>query len=148
MKIAQSCPTLCDPMDYIVHGILQARILEYSPGGRGSSQSKSPALQVDSLLAEPSGKPKNTGAGSLSLLQQIFSTQELNQGLLHCRQILYQLSYQGSTMQRGLWKLQADEDGIKSGHHLIIMSQSHYRPPGNFRLGFRDSKNHKGAKSS
>ena len=27
VKVAQSCPTLCDPMDYIVHGILQARIL-------------------------------------------------------------------------------------------------------------------------
>ena len=34
--------------------------------------------------------------GSLSLLQQIFLTQELNWGLLYCRQILYQLSYQGS----------------------------------------------------
>ena len=33
--------------------------------------------------------------GSLSLLQQIFPTQESNQCLLHCRQILYQLSYQG-----------------------------------------------------
>ena len=28
VKLAQSCPTLCDPMDYTVHGILQARILE------------------------------------------------------------------------------------------------------------------------
>ena len=36
------------------------------------------------------------GAGSLSLLQQIFLTQEWNWGLLHCRQILYQLSHQGS----------------------------------------------------
>ena len=34
--------------------------------------------------------------GSLSLLQWIFLTQELNQGLLHCRQIIYQLSSQGS----------------------------------------------------
>ena len=34
--------------------------------------------------------------GSLSLLQGIFPTQESNQGLLHCRWILYQLSYQGS----------------------------------------------------
>ena len=34
--------------------------------------------------------------GSLSLLQQIFLTQESNWGLLHCRWILYQLSYQGS----------------------------------------------------
>ena len=39
------------------------------------------------------GKPKNIGVGSLSLLQRIFLTQELNWGLLHCRQILYQLSY-------------------------------------------------------
>ena len=52
-----------------------------------------PSLQADSLPAEPQGKPKNTGVGSLSLLQQIFLTQELDWGLLHCRQILYQLSY-------------------------------------------------------
>ena len=37
---------------------------------------------------------QNTGVGNLSLLQGIFPTQELNWGLLHCRQILYQLSYQ------------------------------------------------------
>ena len=57
---------------------------------------RSSALQADSLPAEPQGKPKNTGVGSLCLLQQIFPTQESNQGLLHCRRILYQLSYQGS----------------------------------------------------
>ena len=55
-----------------------------------------PALQADSLPAEPQGKPKNTGVGSLSLLQGIFLTQESNRGLLHCSWILYQLSYQGS----------------------------------------------------
>ena len=55
---------------------------------------RSPALQADSLPAEPQGKPKNTGVGSLSLLQGIFPTQELNQYLLHFRQIPYQLSYQ------------------------------------------------------
>ena len=54
------------------------------------------ALQADSLPAEPQGKSKNTGVGTLSLLQQIFLTLESNQGLLHCRRILYQLSYQGS----------------------------------------------------
>ena len=39
MKVAQSCPTLCDPMDYTVHGILQARILKWVafPSSRGSS---------------------------------------------------------------------------------------------------------------
>ena len=57
---------------------------------------RSPAVQADSFLSEPPGKPKNTGVGSLSFLGEIFPTQELNQGLLHCRQILYQLSYLGS----------------------------------------------------
>jgi len=57
---------------------------------------RSPTLQVDSLPAESPGKPKNTGVGSLSLLQWIFLTQELNWGLLHCRQIIYQQSYQGN----------------------------------------------------
>ena len=40
MNVTQSCLTLCDPMDCIVHGILQARILEWvaSPFSRGSSQ--------------------------------------------------------------------------------------------------------------
>ena len=51
------------------------------------------SLQVDSLPTEPPVKPKNTEVCSLSFLQGIFLTQELNQGLLHCRQILYQLSY-------------------------------------------------------
>ena len=38
MKVTQSCPTLCDPMDYTVHGILQARILEWVafPFSRGT----------------------------------------------------------------------------------------------------------------
>ena len=57
---------------------------------------RSPALQVDSLPAEPPEKPKNTGIGSLSLLQGILPIQESNWGLLHCRWIPYQLSYQGS----------------------------------------------------
>ena len=57
---------------------------------------RSPACQADSLPAEPPGKPKHTGVGSLSLLQQIFATQESNWGLTHCRWTLYQLSYQGS----------------------------------------------------
>ena len=60
------------------------------PASRGS------ALQVDSLMSEPPGKPTNTGVGRLCLLQGILPTLESNQGLLHCRQILYQLSYQGS----------------------------------------------------
>ena len=98
VKVTQSCPTLWDPMDYTVHGILQARILEWVafPFSRGSSlprdRTRSPTLQVDSLPVELQGKPKNTGVGSLSLLQEIFPTKELNRGPLHCRRILYQLS--------------------------------------------------------
>ena len=46
---------------------------------------RSPTVQTDSLPAEPEGKPKNTGVGSLSLLQGNFPTQELNQGFLHFR---------------------------------------------------------------
>ena len=65
-------------MDYTVHGILQARILQWvaTPFSRGSSQPRSSVLWADSSLAEPQEKPKNTGVGSLSLLQQIFPTQE------------------------------------------------------------------------
>ena len=59
------------------------------------TEPKSPTMQVDSLPTELPGKPKNTGVNSLSLLQGIFPTQELNQGLLHCRWILYLLSYKG-----------------------------------------------------
>ena len=56
----------------------------------------SPSLQVDSLPAEAQGKPRNIGVSNLFLLQWIFWIQETNQGLLHCRRILYQLSSQGS----------------------------------------------------
>ena len=40
VKVAQSCPTLCDPVDHTVHGILEARMLEWVafPFSRGSSQ--------------------------------------------------------------------------------------------------------------
>ena len=90
-------------MDYTVHGILQARILEWvaMPSSSGSSQPRD-QTQVFHIAggffflpSEPPGKPKSTGVHSLSL-QRIFPTQELNQGLLHCRRILYQLSYQGN----------------------------------------------------
>ena len=59
MKVAQLCLTLCDPVDCKVHGILQARILEWvaflspeelpNPG----IESRSPTLQEESLLAKP-----------------------------------------------------------------------------------------------
>ena len=67
--VAQSCPTQsCDPMDC-------------SPPG-------------SSVPGDFPGK--NTGVGCHALLQGIFPTQGSNPGLLHCRGILYQLSYQRS----------------------------------------------------
>ena len=63
MKVAQSCPTLCDPMVYTVHRILQARILEWvafpSPGDlpHPGIEPRSLALQADSFPPEPQGKP-------------------------------------------------------------------------------------------
>ena len=70
VKVAQSCPTLCDPMDYTVHGILQARVLEWVafPFSRGSSQPRDriqfSCIAGRFLPAELPGKPKNTGVGS------------------------------------------------------------------------------------
>ena len=62
VKVTQLCPTLCNPMDYTVHGILQARILEWvafsfsgdlpNPG----IESRCPTLQADSLPTVPQGK--------------------------------------------------------------------------------------------
>ena len=69
-EVAQSCPTLCDPMDCSLSG---SSIHGIFPG-------------------------KSTGVGCHFLLQWIFPTQESNLGLPHCRQMLYRLSHQGSPM--------------------------------------------------
>ena len=67
-------------------------------GGFFTPESESCSVTSDSLrpngLYSPWNSPgPNTGVGSLSLLQGIFPTQGLSSGLLHCRQILYQLSH-------------------------------------------------------
>ena len=75
VKVTQLCLTLCDPMGYTVHGILQARILEWVafPFSRGSSQPRdlprSSALQADSLPAEHKGGP-----GILKWVAYLFSS--------------------------------------------------------------------------
>ena len=99
VKVAQLCLTLCDPMDYTVHGIIQANILECVaiPFSRNlpnpGIEPRSSTLQEDSLPVRPPGKPKNTGVSSLSLLQGLFPTQGSNPGLPHCKRILYSLSH-------------------------------------------------------
>ena len=71
----------------------------------------------DSSPAEPQGKPKNPGAGGISLPQQIFSTQELNQGLLHCRRILHQLSYEESPKTKHiLIKVIKNKESLRDCH--------------------------------
>ena len=82
-------------MDYTVRGILQVKILVWVafPISRGSSQPRD-WTQVSHIAGRfftswATGKPKNTGVGSLSLLQRIFPTHESNWGLLHCSQIFF-----------------------------------------------------------
>ena len=89
-------------MSYRVHGILQARILEWVaiPFSRRYYQPSYPIVQVDSLPAEPAGKSKNTRVGRLSLLQRIFPTQESKLSLLQCRQILLPTELPGKPLLR------------------------------------------------
>ena len=109
--IAQSCPTVCNPIDCnppgsSVHGDSPGKIT-----GVGChtffqkifpTQSLNPGLpHCRQFIYHLSGKPKNTGAGSPRILERtpssgVFPTQELNWSLLHCRQILHKLSYWGS----------------------------------------------------
>ena len=105
VKVAQWCLTLCDPMDYRVSEHWSGQPFPFPEDFPNLGiEPRSLALQVDSLPAEPQGKPRSTGVGSLFLLQGVFLTQELNWGLLHCRQILYQLSYQGIPHVYGIQK--------------------------------------------
>ena len=109
--VAQSWSTLCDPPWTVLHQAplsmefsrqeYWSRWLSPSPGDLPSPgiKPRSPALQVEFFPAEPQGKPNNTGVGGLSLLQWIFLPQESNQGLLHCRWILYPLNCQGNSQR-------------------------------------------------
>ena len=102
--VTKSCPTLATPWTIACHTPLSMEFSrqEYwsglpfpSPGDllNPGIEHRSPALQADSLLTELQGKPPNPEVDSLSLLQGIFPTQESNWGLLHCKWILYRLSY-------------------------------------------------------
>ena len=129
-EVAQSCPTLCDPVDCSppgssIHGILQARTLEwvaisFSKAWKWKVKVKSRSrvrlantycysvtqsclTLCDPVDCSPLGSSvpwdspgKNTRVGCHFLLQGIFRTQGSNPGLLHCRQMLYHLSHQGS----------------------------------------------------
>ena len=89
VKVAHSCLTLCKPMEFSRPEYWNGQPFPSSGDlpNRGI-EPRSPALQADSLPAEPQGKTKNTGVSSQSLLQQILPTQELNQGLLQSTPVL------------------------------------------------------------
>ena len=117
-EVTQSCPTLSDPMDCSppgssVHGIFQARVLEWGATWelpkcalmeewmktylKWNESRLVVSHSLCPILYSPwNSSGQNTGVGFCYLLQLIFLTQELNWGLLHCRLILYQLSYHRS----------------------------------------------------
>ena len=126
MSAAQSCPILCKPGQNTGVCSLSLHWGSSNPGIKPRSTTQ----QVDSLPAEPQRKPMNTGVGWRSLLQRTFPTQDLNQGLLTCRWILYQLSYQISSVQNSHSVVsprtaahQASLSITNSGSLLKLMSQ-------------------------
>ena len=109
-EVAQSCPTLCDPMDCSLpgsstHGIFQARVLEWGAiafsAVKWSEVKWNRSVVSDSLWSHrlqparlfcPWDFPgSSTGVDCHFLLQGIFPTQGSNPGLPHCRQRLYRL---------------------------------------------------------
>ena len=96
-EVAQSCLTLSDPMDcsppgFSIHGIFQARILEWG------------AIAFSDGLYSPWNSPgQNTGVGSLSLLQGNLPNPGIKPRFpalqVDCRWILYQLSHKGSPVR-------------------------------------------------
>ena len=93
------CPSIhvCIPLLKEFHSVFIFRSFLSNPFLESESCSvMSNSLQPHGLSSPWNSPDQNTWVGSLSLLQGIFPTQESNQGLPHCRQILYQLSYQGN----------------------------------------------------
>ena len=89
--IKLACPALAGIFFMLSHQGSPYFLMKWSESCSVMSDSFNPGLHG------PWNSPgQNTGVGSLSLLREIFSTQGSNPGLLHCRQILYQLSHKGS----------------------------------------------------
>ena len=103
-EVAQSCLTLCNPMDYSLYDLLcdlpilctnHYHMVVFSRYVVSNSCNPMDWSLLGSSVHEDS-PGKNTGVGCHFLLQGIFPTEGSNPGLLHCRLILYQLSYEGS----------------------------------------------------
>ena len=89
-----TCQPSLPPKAYVP--IPYNKLLSLSLSERESHSVVSDSLQPHGLYSPWNSPGQNTGGGSLSLLQGIFPTEGSNRGLPHCRQILYQLSNQGS----------------------------------------------------
>ena len=111
-EVAQSCPTLCDPMD----------------------------CKPTTLLHPWDFPGKSTGMGCHCLLQRIFPTQGSNPGLPHCRQMLYHLSHQGSPAEGKVnleWSKQthlplpgkADIFTVDNEPNLGLLTRAQYNVP-------------------
>ena len=85
LVVTQLCPTVCNPMDF----------------------------KHSRLLCTWDSPGKNTGVDSHSLFRGIFPTQWSNSGLLHCRQILYWLSYEGNPASLNVVHLNTGTDGFR-----------------------------------
>ena len=126
-KVAQLCLTLCDPMDCIVHGNLQGRVLEWVafPFSSGSSQPRD-ITQVSRIAGGFFNQLSHKGSprilewvaypSPVDLHGPGIETQGLNKGLLRCRGILYQLSY--------LWSPSATIPESVKEHPLVVWQGS------------------------
>ena len=143
LKVAQSCPTLCDAVVYTVHGILQASILKWVavPFSRGFSQPRDQTqvsrIAGDSLPAEPPGKPIYiTGHVYITKVSSGFSVvrnSPSNAGDAHSipgsgrysgegNGNPLQYSFLGNPMDRGAWR--ATVHGVaRVGHDLATERQ-------------------------
>ena len=80
VKVAQSCPTLCNPVDSPWNSPGKNTAVGEGDLPNPGIEPRSLALQADSLPAEPPGKPKNTGVGSLSLLKGLLPNPGIEPG--------------------------------------------------------------------
>ena len=106
VKISQSCLTLCNPID--LYSPWNSPGQNTGVGGLSFFQGVFETRDWTQISSIAGGfftswatrEAQNTGVGSPSLLQWNFPIQESNQGFLHCRQSLYQLSYEGSPLYK------------------------------------------------
>ena len=108
VKVTQLCPTLCNPMG-LVHGILQARLLEWVsfPFSRGSSQPRDWTqvfyIAGGFLTSWATRKAQEYWIGYPIPSPADLPNPGIDRGLLRCRQILYQLSYHGNPSEQSTY---------------------------------------------